>query len=72
MDKKQTLAKMLQKEESLYDEKEGMVTRYMPPSHGYHTVLVGTIHHIQATSCFALCALLSGQTRLYDRAFRAF
>lgn len=72
MDKNQALAKMLQREESLYDEKEGMVTRYMPPSHGYHTVLTGTVHHIQATSCFALCALLSGQERLYDHAFRAF
>lgn len=72
MDKTQALTEMLQKEESLYDEKEGMVTRNMPLSHGYHTRLTGTVHHIQATSCFALCALLSGQTRLYNHAFRAF
>ena len=72
MEKDQTLAAVLKKEEALYDEKEGMVTRVMPPSHGYHTTLTGTVHHIQATSCFALCALLSGREELRPKALRAF
>lgn len=64
---------LLSKEAEQYDEWEHMVTRYREPdrSHGYHSDLSGVIHDIKATSCFAVCALASNESELYENAVKA-
>lgn len=71
MGHEEKLLNMLNQDVTLFDEREGMVTRDMPPGHGYHTQLTGVVHHIKATSGFALNVFLMKQQEHYSKAIRA-
>lgn len=73
MEGQKRILELLLKEAQKFDEQESMVTRVKEADrvHGYHTALTGLVHDIKATSCFALCALLSNQEALYEKAVRA-
>lgn len=63
----------LDKQKASFDEKEHMITEYREPDrkHGYHSDIAGKIHGIKSASCFALCALLSERSDLYEKAVAA-
>lgn len=61
----------LNKDIAAFDEKEGMIIREITSCPGYHTKLMGKLHHVKATSGFALSVLLTNQEQHYDKAFRA-
>lgn len=68
---KEIIMEILNRELELFDEKESMVTRVEKAGQGYHTKLEGRIHHIKATSGFAVNILLAELESHYDKAFRA-
>lgn len=73
MERLEKTMELLQKEADQFDDQESMVTRFKEADrvHGYHTALTGTVHDIKATSCFALCALLTDEKPLHEKAIRA-
>ncbi|MBR4058405.1 MAG: glycoside hydrolase family 88 protein [Lachnospiraceae bacterium] len=68
---KEKMTEILDRELTQFDEKENMVTRVEKVNQGYHTKVEGKIHHIKATSVFAVGVLLAQENAHYDKAFSA-